>query len=90
MQFSPILPTQPFQPGSAVPQGPIDISTIDSATVYIHITVSSDEVYDPGCLILGEGDAQLRWTAADDQLRWLAADADLRWEASFRLGTGQC
>lgn len=91
MQFSPVLPTPPVQPRTQ-PYYPsvLDLSTFDSATVYITITASGTDIYDPGCLIIGDGEAQLRWTTSDDFLRWLGSDADLRWDARLRLGTGEC
>jgi Concanavalin A-like lectin/glucanases superfamily len=65
-------------------------STMDAATVKLRFTPSGTDEHIPFCLIIGEGEAMLRWTAADDTLRWLAGDADLRWQTEFRLGTGHC
>jgi hypothetical protein len=66
------------------------VNYTDAATVYLDLQPSGIDEYSPPCFIIGEGEAQLRWSAGDDYLRWLADDADLRWEASMRLGTGQC
>lgn len=62
----------------------------DAAEVYLKLTPSGTDEYEVGCLILGDGEAQLRWSAGDQQLRWLGYDANLRWDAVLRLGTGQC
>lgn len=94
MQWSPILPTQPFQPQpydtSPAGGGFVDPGYSDSAVVYLKLTVTGSDIYDPGCFIIGEGEAQLRWFAGDQQLRWLGYDANLRWDAVLRLGTNQC
>jgi len=90
MQFSPVLPTPPVQPRSQPYDRFIDTAIYDAATVYIAITATGTDIYDPGCLIIGEGEAQLRWVGGDQQLRWLGYDANPRWEADLRLGTGQC
>jgi len=67
-----------------------DTATYDSETVYLTLTPSGVDEYTPGCFIIGDGEAQLRWNAGDQQLRWLGNDANLRWDAVMRLGTGQC
>lgn len=91
-ELGPIGPTIPWNPGQEeyLRVISVDQGSIDTLTVYLNISITTEDIYDPGCLILGEGEAQLRWAAGDQQLRWLGYDANLRWEAELRLGTGQC
>lgn len=92
-ELGPIGPTIPWNPGQGeylrfLPV--VEAGATDSAVVYLDLQPSGEDIYDPGCLIIGEGEAQLRWLAGDQQLRWLGYDANLRWEAVLRLGTGHC
>jgi len=91
-ELGPIGPTIPWNPGSEylTVLSPAIPGFVDSAEVYLKLTITGSDIYDPGCLIIGEGEAQLRWFAGDQQLRWLGYDANARWEAALRLGTGQC
>lgn len=91
-ELGPFEPTAPFQPSAEYLTSLASslTGTLDGGTVYITITASGTDIYEPGCLIIGEGDAQLRWTTSDDFLRWLGSDANVRWEARIRLGTGEC
>jgi hypothetical protein len=90
MQLSPIMPTVPFQPTPITSVEYVEPGSRDADTVYLRLTISGTDIYDPACFIIGEGEAQLRWMAGDQQLRWLGYDANPRWEATLRLGTGQC
>lgn len=91
-ELGPIGPTTPWNPGAEYLRikETADFGISDSAEVYLKLTVTGSDIYDPGCLIFGEGEAQLRWFGGDQQLRWLGYDANLRWDAVLRLGTGQC
>jgi hypothetical protein len=91
-ELGPFGPTIPSQPGAEylVTKVSGTLPTIDGGEVYVRITASGTDEFIPDCLIIGEGEAELRWTTSDDFLRWLGSDADLRWEARLRLGTGEC
>jgi hypothetical protein len=65
-------------------------TTFDSAEVYVDLQPSALEIYSPPCLIIGDGEAELRWTASDNSLRWEGYDSNPRWDAYLKLGTGQC
>lgn len=67
-----------------------DGGIVDSGEAYVDIQAFGIDFFNIPCLIIGEGEAELRWTTGDDFLRWLGSDADLRWDATYRLGTGQC
>lgn len=90
--LGPFEPTVPWQAGAEylTVAGAIDTSIYDNATVLVDIQVSGTDEYQPGCFLIGEGDAELRWLMGDDRLRWLGPDSVLRWTAEYRLGTGQC
>lgn len=84
---TPVITYFPVEVVSAPPAVP---PTTDAATIYLDLTVSGVDQYSPPCLLIGEGEAQLRWTTGDDFLRWLGSDANLRFGAEFILGTAQC
>ena len=92
-ELGPFGPTIPWNPGQEEYLRTISVpapGSTDLGTAYIRIEASGIDFFNVPCFIIGEGDAQLRWTTSDDFLRWLGSDADLRWEAVMRLGTGQC
>jgi hypothetical protein len=66
------------------------VAYTDSATVYLDLQPSGTDEYNPPCFLIGEGEANLRWTSGDDYLRWIGGDAKVRWEAHMILGTAQC